>query len=255
MTLRIHIPHELKVVAQSGTHAEVLLEGLYPGYGITVGNALRRVLLSSMPGAAITSFRIEDVPHEFTTIPGVLEDVVEISLNLKRVRLKSFGDEPVELTLRVKGEREVKAGDIEKNSMVEIVNPEAHIATITEKDVLLDMMLRVERGIGYLPVELRKKEKLPIGEIALDAIFTPVTKVNFQVEHMRVGDRTDYNRLRLTVDTDGTLDPIAAIKEASAILIDHFALFGALVPAEAAGEKSLETGKPAKSIRKKKRAS
>lgn len=255
MALRIHIPQELKVIAQSGTHAEVLLEGLYPGYGITVGNALRRVLLSSLPGAAITSFRITGVSHEFTTIPGVMEDVVEFALNLKRVRLKTFSDEPVELTLKVKGERDVKAGDIAKNPMVEIVNPQAHIATITEKNVSLDMTLRVERGIGYLPVELRKKEKLSIGEIALDAIFTPATKVNFQVENMRVGDRTDYNRLRLTVDTDGTLDPITAIKEASAILIDHFALFGALVPTEEKeSEKAAGAGKPAKKTRKKKSA-
>jgi DNA-directed RNA polymerase subunit alpha len=251
MTLRIHIPKEVKVISHGDTHAEVLLEGLYPGYGITVGNALRRVLLSSLPGAAITSFRIAGVPHEFTTIPGVVEDVVEIMLNLKRIRLKSFSEEPVELTLKVKGEREVKAGDIEKNPMVEIVNPEAHIATITEKNVSLEMMFRVERGIGYLPVELRKKEKLPIGEIALDAIFTPITKVNFQVENMRVGDRTDYNRLRLSVDTDGTTDPIAAIKEASEILMEHFALFSSL---GGAPEPSLTTsaGKQMRKSRKKK---
>lgn len=254
MALRIHIPKELKVIAQSGTRAEVLLEGLYPGYGITVGNALRRVLLSSLPGAAITSFRIAGVPHEFTTIPGVMEDAVEIALNLKRVRLKSFSDEPVELILKAKGEREVKAGDIEKHAMVEIVNPSSHIATLTEKGASLDMALRVERGIGYLPVELRKKEKLPIGEIALDAIFTPVTKVNFQVEHMRVGDRTDYNRLRLTVETDGTLDPIVAIKEASAILMEHFTLFGALVPAEGGAGGNAAAEKQAKQTRKKKSA-
>lgn len=253
MALRIHIPNEVKVISQNDTHAEVLLEGLYPGYGITVGNALRRVLLSSLPGAAITSFRITGVPHEFTTIPGILEDVVEIGLNLKRVRLKSFSDEPVELVLKAKGEREVKAGDIDRHAMVEIVNPEAHIATITEKDVSLEMTLRVERGIGYLPVELRKKEKLPIGEIALDAIFTPVKKVNFQVENMRVGDRTDYNRLRLTVDTDGTLDPIAAIKEASAILIDHFTLFGALAQGETEPN-GTATKQPARKSTKKKNA-
>ncbi len=229
MTPRIQIPKEVKILSASQTYAEVLMEGLYPGYGITIGNALRRVLLSSLPGAAITSFRISGVPHEFTTIDGVLEDVVEISLNLKRIRLKVFSDEPVELILKAKGEGKVRAGDIENNPMVEIVNPDSHIATITDKNVSLEMVLRAERGIGYLPVELRKKEKLPIGEIALDAIFTPITKVNFQVENMRVGDRTDYNRLRLSVETDGTLDPIEAIKEASSILIEHFTVFGTIL--------------------------
>lgn len=228
MTLRIPIPKALKIEIHEKTRAEVLIDGLYPGYGVTVGNALRRVLLSSLPGAAITSFRIAGVSHEFTTVPGVTEDIVEVSLNLKRVRLKSFSEEPVELTLKVKGEREVVAADIESNPMVEIANPETRIATLTDKSAALEMTFRVEQGIGYLPVELRKKEKLSIGEIALDAIFTPVTKVNFQVENMRVGERTDYNRLRLAVATDGTLDPVVAIKEASSILTDHLSVFGDL---------------------------
>jgi DNA-directed RNA polymerase subunit alpha len=228
MLPRIHIPKDIKIISKTERSAQVLIEGLYPGYGITVGNAMRRVLFSSMPGAAITSFRISGVPHEFSTIPGVLEDVVDISLNLKQIRLKVFSDEPVELNLVAKGEREIKAGDISPNSLVEIVNPDAHIATLTDKKASIEMTLRAEKGIGYLPVELRKKEKLPIGEIAIDAIFTPITKVNYQVENMRVGDRTDYNSLKIFVETDGTIDPIEAIKEASSILMEHFSLFDKL---------------------------
>lgn len=225
MSLRINIPADIKVVSGEGNRAEVMLEGLYPGYGVTIGNALRRVLLSSLPGAAITSFRIAGVQHEFTTIPGVEEDIVDTSLNLKLVRFRMFVQDPVELVLKAKGEREVIAADIAKHSDVEVINPNAHIATLTAKNAELDMVLRVNRGIGYSPVELRKKEKLPIGEIAVDAIFTPIQKVNFEVENMRVGDRTDYNRLRITVETDGSIGPLTAVKEASRILTEHFAVF------------------------------
>lgn len=233
MSIRIPTPKEIQIVSRSDRAAEVVLEGLYPGYGITLGNALRRALLSSLPGAAITSFRITGVSHEFSTIPGIMEDVVEISLNLKRIRLKVFENEAVELTLRVKGEGEIKASAIAKNPSVEIITTDAHIATITEKGVSLEMTLRAENGIGYLPIEISKKEKLPVGEIALDALFNPVIRANFQVENMRVGDRTDYNRLRLMVETDGAMDPLAAIQEASAIIKEHFIPFENLVPAEA----------------------
>lgn len=247
MAIRIQIPKEVKVVSQSETEAEVLLEGLYPGYGVTVGNALRRVLLSSLPGAAIVSFRVEGVPHEFSTIPGVMEDVVEIALNLKRIRLHVFGDEPVTLTLKSKGERTVKAKDIAKHASVEIMNPETHIATITGEKTSLEMAFKAERGIGYLPVEFRKREKLPIGEIAIDANFSPVTRVNFHVENMRVGDRTDYNRLRLIVKTDGTLDPLSSIREACEILNEHFAIFETLpVPEVAAARPVKKVAKTAK---------
>jgi DNA-directed RNA polymerase subunit alpha len=228
MNIRIPIPKEIKVLSHSERAAEIVLEGLYPGYGITIGNAMRRVLLSSLPGAAITSFRIVGVPHEFSTIPGIVEDVVDISLNLKRVRLKVFTDEAVLLELKAKGENKIKAGDITQNSAVEIINPETHIATITGKGTSLEMTLKAEKGIGYLPIELRKKEKLPVAEIALDALFNPVTKANFYVENMRVGDRTDYNRLRLTVETDGTMDPLEAIQETSSIITEHFENFTAL---------------------------
>src|SRR3990167_3187860 len=190
------------------------IEGLYRGYGLTVGNALRRVLLSSLPGAAVTRFKIKGVGHEFTTVPGVVEDVVEIGLNLKQVRFRFYADEPQILTLKVKGERKVTAGDIKGNAQVEIQNPD------------LDIELTVEKGLGYEPVETQKKERLPIGMIAIDAIFSPVTNVNFRVENMRVGERTDYNKVRLEIETDGTISPSSALHKAVNILADHFKKIG-----------------------------
>lgn len=214
------------------------VEELYPGYGITLGNALRRVLLSSLEGAAATSFRIKGISHEFSTLPGVIEDVIEISLNLKKLRLKLFSSEQQKLKLSVKGEKVVKAGDFEENSEVQIINPDLHLAALTEKNAELELEVTVDRGIGYLPSETRKKEKLPIGVIALDAIFSPIRRVNFEVENMRVGDRTDFNRLRIHIETDGTISPLEALKESTQILIDHFQsliLVGGEEPAEAAG--------------------
>ncbi|MBI1975082.1 MAG: DNA-directed RNA polymerase subunit alpha, partial [Parcubacteria group bacterium] len=231
--LSIPLPQSPKVTLEEENRAVVVIEGLYPGYGLTVGNALRRVLLSSLPGAAVTSFTIKGVNHEFSTIPGVLEDVVEISLNLKRLRLRMFTEESQQLMLSVKGEREVKAKDITKNSQVEIINPDLHIATLTTKNAEFELELKVEGGIGYSQVEARQKEKLPIGMIAVDAMFSPVRKVNFEVENMRVGDRTDFNRLRLHVETDGTLAPLEALTEASKLLIDHFEIVKA-TPSERA---------------------
>jgi len=212
----------IKKVSETPKQGIFEVEGLYNGYGITVGNAIRRVLLSSIPGAAVTQVKIKGVGHEFTAVPNVLEDVVEISMNLKKVRFQVFTNEPQVLTLKVKGEKKVSAEDIETNAQVKVINPEAHIATLTSKGAELEMELTVERGIGYVPIDSRKAEKLPIGVIALDAIFTPVSKVNFTVENMRVGDRTDYNRLKLDIETDGSVSPSAALRKASKILQDHF---------------------------------
>ncbi len=198
------------------------IEGLYRGYGLTIGNALRRVLFSSLPGAAITRFKVKGVGHEFTTIPGVVEDVVELGLNLKRVRLRFYADEPQILTLKVKGEKNVTAGDIKGNAQVEIQNPDLHIATLTAKSSELDIELTVEKGLGYEPVEIQKKERLPIGMIAIDAIFSPIVNVNFRIENMRVGERTDYNKIRLEIETDGTISPSSALHKAVNILADHF---------------------------------
>lgn len=212
----------IKTISETGTEGIFEIEGLYTGYGLTVGNALRRVLLSSLPGAAIVQFKIKGAGHQFTTIENVAEDVVEIGLNLKKVRFRIHTDEPQVLTLKIKGEKDVTAADIETNTNVEIVTPDVHIATLTGKIAELDMELTVEKGLGYVPVDALKSEKLPIGVIALDAMFSPVVNVNFSAENMRVGDRTDFNRLRFTIKTDGSITPSAALRKSSKILLDHF---------------------------------
>jgi len=243
---------KIKTISETKTEGFFEIEGLYTGYGLTLGNALRRSLLSSLPGAAITQVKLKGVEHEFSTIPGVKEDVVEITLNLKRVRFKFYATEPQVLTLKVKGEKKVTASDIKTNAQVEIVNLDCHIATLTGKNAEIDMELTVEKGLGYVPVEARKLEKLPIKTIALDAIFSPVQKVNFVVENMRVGDRTDYNRLKLTIETDGTITPSSALHKASNILKDHFEKVSAIEVKEVEGAPKPEEGKKAKKIRKKK---
>ncbi len=212
---------KIKKVAESATRGSFEVEGLFRGYGITIGNAMRRVLISSLPGAAITRFSLKGAGHEFTTIPGMVENVVELGLNLKGVRFNFHANEPQELSLKFKGEGEVKAKDIKGNSQVEIQNPDLHIATLTTKSAEIDMTLTVEKGLGYVPIETQKSERLPIGTVALDAIFSPVTNVNFSVENMRVGDRTDYNRIKLDIETDGTISPSRALHKAANVLIDH----------------------------------
>lgn len=212
---------KIKKISETDKEGVFEIEGLYTGYGLTLGNALRRTLLSSLAGAAITQIKIKGVEHEFSTIPGVLEDVVEITLNLKKIRFRFYATEPQILTLKVKGEKEVTANDIKTNAQVEVVNSDAHIATLTNKNAELDMELTVEKGLGYVPVEDRKIEKLPIKTICLDAIFTPIVKVNFNIENMRVGERTDYNRLRIIIETDGSISPSNALHKACNVLKDH----------------------------------
>lgn len=219
---------KIKTVFEDAVKGVFEIEGLYTGYGLTVGNSLRRVLLSSIPGAAITQVKIKGVGHEFTTIPNIAEDVVEISLNLKKVRFRVHVDEPQVLTLKAKGEGAVTAGGIETNANVEVITPDAHIATLTSKSAELEIEITVERGLGYVPSEQGRSEKLPIGVIALDAMFTPVTKVSFAVENMRVSERTDYNLIRLAIETDGSITPSSALRKASNILQDHFAKISAV---------------------------
>jgi DNA-directed RNA polymerase subunit alpha len=231
------------------TVSEDAKTGLFAGYGLTVGNAIRRALLSSLPGAAVTEIKIKNVPHEFSTLPGVKEDMVELALNFKKLRFRLHVDEPQVLSLKVKGERAVTAGDIELNSNVELVNPEETLATLTAKEAELDIEVKVEKGLGYVPVEARKAEgRLPIGVIAVDAIFTPVTRVNYEVEDMRVGDRTDYNRLRLEITTDGTISPSSALHKSASILKDHFEKVGSVEV------KEFETPKAESAAPKKARA-
>ena len=212
-------------------YAKFACEPLPPGYGTTLGNSLRRVLLSSLEGAAITSARVRGVAHEFSTIPGVKEDVVQIVLNLKNVRLRSFANEPVTLTLEKEGAGVATANDIATTSEIEIVNPETEIATL-EPEASLWMELTVEKGRGFHSAE--RREGLPIGVIPIDALFSPVRKVNFSVESTRVGQVTNYDRLILEVWTDGTTTPDEAVAQGSKVLVDQFSLFAGLTRAQAA---------------------
>ncbi len=204
------------------------VEGLYTGYGVTLGNALRRVLLSSLPGGAITQIKVKGADHEFSALPGMVEDIVEFILNLKKVRFHFLADEPQVLSLHVKGEKEVTAGDIQSTTFVKVINEDLHLATLSKKTADLDMEITVEKGLGYVPSEARKLERLPVGTIVLDAIFSPVVRVAFSVENMRVGDRTDYNRLIVEVETDGSITPSEAFHKSVNILKDHFEKLAAI---------------------------
>ena len=239
----------VKKVSEDGKQGVFEIEGLYTGYGLTLGNSLRRVLLSSLPGTAITQIKIKNVNHEFSTLPGVVEDMLDITLNLKKIRFHSYTEEPQVLLLKVKGERIITAADIKLNSEIVIINPEAHIATLSEKNAELDMELTVEKGLGYSPVEVRKMEKLGVGVIAIDTLFSPVQRVNYVVENMRVGERTDYNKVRLEIETDGTISPSAALHKATNILKDHYEKLSAV---EISEFKSEIEGKPEKKSKKKK---
>jgi DNA-directed RNA polymerase subunit alpha len=246
-----------KIISEKDNQAVFEIESLYPGYGVTVGNSLRRVLISSLPGAAVAKMKIKNVTHEFSTIPGVLEDVIQIMLNLKKLRFKIFSEEPQKAILKIKGEKEVKGKDFSLPSQLELINKDEHIASLTAKSADLEIEIEVEKGIGYLPREKRKRGKLAIGEILVDAIFTPVRKVGYQVENMRVGERTDFDKLRLEVETDGTITPIEAVSRAAQILVDHFSLVSQILVVEEKPEvkKKPVKSKPLKKAVKKKPAS
>lgn len=224
MNSSIPLPNKIYFVEDEKYRSKVVIEPLYPGYGVTIGNALRRVLISSLPGAAVTAVKIKGVDHEFSTIPNVTEDVVDIILNLKQLRVKTDAEEPVRLTLHVKGQKEAKAKDIKADSRVEIINPDLFIATLDNKAAELSMEIVVKSGRGYVPVEMREEEKLEIGMIAVDAIYTPMRNVNFEVQNVRVGQITNYDKLTITMETDGSISGREALHIASDILVDHFAL-------------------------------
>ncbi|PIS38727.1 MAG: DNA-directed RNA polymerase subunit alpha [Candidatus Nealsonbacteria bacterium CG08_land_8_20_14_0_20_43_11] len=237
----IPLPNQPKIIEKQGNQTVFVIEGLWPGYGVTIGNSLRRVLLSSLEGTAATQTKIAGVQQEFSTLPGVLEDVVTIMLNLKQLRFKLFGEEPQRAHLSVKGEKQVKAADFETPSQLEVVNKSQHLATLTEKGAKLDIEIQVEKGLGYRPAEQMKKEKMEIGEIPLDAVFTPIKKVSYKVENMRVGERTDFDRLTLEIETDGTINPEKAFHQAVETLLKHFQLFEETYrPIEAKKEKAEE---------------
>ncbi len=213
----------IKTVSEEGSKGVFHVEGLYTGYGMTLGTALRRTLLSSLPGAAITQIKIKSVDHEFSTLPGMMEDIVEFTLNLKKVRFHFFADEPQVLTLRAKGEETVTAGNIHGTTLVQVINTDLHLATLTKKSAELEVELTVEKGLGYVSSESRKLERLAVGTIVLDALFSPVVNVSVSVENMRVEEHTDYNRLIIDLETDGSLSPSEALHKSANILKDHFA--------------------------------
>ena len=230
-TKNIHEANLAEVRDLSETSAEFVIKPLYYGYGNTLGNSLRRVLLSSVKGAAITAFSIEGTTHEFTVIPGIREDVVDIMLNLKNIRFKMHTDNPVELTLEMKGdkqssekdgEKRVIAGDIKLPAEVEIANPNQVICHIDDPKYVLKMRFVVESGRGYLTVERSAEDRIHSDMIAIDAVFTPVLRVRYKVENTRVGQDTNLQQLTLTVDTDGTITPRDAFEEAAAILVNQY---------------------------------
>lgn len=218
MENEIVLPSNTRIVSEEENKGVYEIDGLYPGYGNTLGSSLRRILLSSLPGAAITKVKIEGASHEFSTIPGVLEDVMTILLNLKQLRFKIHGDESQVATIEVKGAKEVKGKDIKCPTQLEVKNKDLHIATITDKNTNFSVELTVERGLGFVTAENLVKDKVAVGSLILDAIFTPIRRANYEIENMRVGERTDYNRLRLFIETDGTIEPRDAFKRALHIM-------------------------------------
>lgn len=239
----ITLPQKPKFTSIDAKVGKFEIEGCYPGYGTTLGNALRRVLLSSLSGSAITAVKIKGVTHEFSTIPNVMEDVIQIILNLKQVRFKSYKDEPVKVVLKAKGEKIITAGMIECPTDVEVVTKDAHIATITNAKGELEMELEIRNGIGYVPVEQQEREEKEIGVIAVDAIYTPIKRVNYSVDNMRVGKKTDYEKITLEITTDGSVEPKEAFSKAVAILVDQFSTLSSLETAskkEEAVEEAVE---------------
>ncbi len=223
----ILLPSKPKVISEEGESGIFEIEGLYPGYGHTLGNSLRRIILSSLPGVAITSAKITGVSHEFSVLDGVKEDVVTILLNLKKIRMRFTTDEPQILFLKIKGlsgqteERVIKVSDLEVPGQVEILTPDQIIATITDKSTVLEMEIRAEKGLGFMPKEMIDKARVDIGTIALDGIFTPIRRASYEVENMRVGDRTDFNKLRMFIETDGTVSPSVALSSSIEIMINQ----------------------------------
>ncbi len=216
----IIMPSQPRIVVEEGNKGVFEIDGLYPGYGHTLGNSLRRIILSSLPGASITSIKIDGVTHEFQTMDGIKEDVIVIILNLKKARFKMLSDEPQTVSLSIKGPKEVTAGDIKTGGQVEILNPEQHITEVTGK-INLNIEMRIEKGLGFISKEMFQKEKVDVGTIAVDAIFTPVRRVSYEVENMRVGDKTNHNRLRIAIETDGTLTPREALSRSIEIMINQ----------------------------------
>jgi DNA-directed RNA polymerase subunit alpha len=219
MNTSIVSPSKPKIIKESDNKGSYEIGGLYPGYGHTLGNSLRRIILSSLPGAAITSIKIAGIPHEFSTIKGVKEDVISMILNLKKVKFSITSGDEVVLTLKKKGVGDIKASDIDVAGQVEILTPDQHIATLTESDAILQMEITLSNGIGYVSREVLQKERVQVESIALDASFSPIVNVSYDVDQMRVGDRTDFNRLVINIETDGSITPKEALEKSIEIMI------------------------------------
>lgn len=213
------MPSKPRITSEEEHSGTYEIDGLYPGYGHTLGNSLRRIILSSLPGAAITSVKIEGVEHEFSTMDGVREDVVTILLNLKKLRFEMLTGEPQTVTISAKGPKKISGADLQVPGQVRLLNQNSYICELTDKNASFEAEFRIERGLGYVPREALKKERVEIGEISVDAIFSPIRRVNYEVENMRVGDRTDFNRLRISIETDGTITPRKALEAAIEVMI------------------------------------
>ena len=249
--LNIILPSKLSIVSEVGSKGVYEIDGLYPGYGHTLGNSLRRIILSSLTGAAITSLKIDGVDHEFSVIDGVKEDVIIILLHLKQVRFRLNTDEPQTVKLQVKGPKQIVAGDIEAGGQVEILNKDLYIAEVTGKNSF-SIEMTVEKGLGFVSKEMHQKTKNEVGVISLDAIFTPIRRVSYEVENMRVGDKTNHNRLRITIETDGTLTPREALEKAITIMVEQLqAIVGFTISHKTAKNEEEETNEEEKEESKK----
>ncbi len=224
----VSLPQKPKYTPINEKSGKFEIMGCYPGYGMTLGNALRRVLLASLEGAAVTSVKIKGVSHEFSTLDGVMEDAVQIILNLKKIRFKMHSEEPVKVSLKFKGEGKVTAKEIKCPENVEVVNTDQIIATVTDKKVEFEMELEISKGLGYVPIDQQNRPEKEIGVIAIDAVYTPIRRVNYEVENMRVGKRTDYNKITLEVETDGSMTPEEAFTKAVSILVSQFSVLGGI---------------------------
>lgn len=232
---KIILPSKPKAILEEDNKGVFEIDGLVPGYGYTLGNSLRRIILSSLSGSAVTSVKIDGVSHEFSTIEGVKEDVITILLHLKNVRFGLTSSESQKLTLSVKGPQVVTAGDIATNGLVTIANPDQYICEITSKSAF-NMEITIERGLGFVPREAHHKQKADIGTIFLDAIFSPIRRVSYDVEEMRVGDKTNFNRLRLTIETDGTISPRVALEQSVKIMLEQLAAVISVASQDVIGE-------------------
>jgi len=223
MVKTMHVP-TITTQSDNGKNGVFSIEPLHRGYGITIGNSMRRVLLSSLEGAAVTAYALDGVNHEFSSLEGVKEDVVQVTLNIKKLRFRSYSDEPQTIEITKKGKGVVTAKDIKNTADIEIANPEQHIATLDNAKANFHLTLRIEKGRGYSPVEERRGEDYEVGMIAVDAMYSPVERVRYRVEHTRVGQQTDLDKLVIDVNTDGTLSPTEAIQQSAATLVSQFAV-------------------------------